>query len=326
MKLHTKTNSAAIYAYLPSFKMGVFALGVLIALGVWTYVDRVDTVVTSKDTTKPATSPDISKLDTDKDGVTDWKEKLFGLNPLLSDSDGDGTPDATEMREMEQGFQIKQEGSALKIQKSEVLTETARLAQDGMKAVISLNQQGALNQDSINALKETAVDTIQNKAYISTYGPKDIKTVRATEDNMTEYTNKVAYIFLKEEGVFLQDAPALLKTYTMTKSPKDLEKITKMRQNVTNMGLTLLSFQTPDQLSTAAVNTIREFDKYGMLLDDLKKIDSDPVSALSAIGQFYKSRLAVTNSTTELIREAQKLGITFTSSDPGGILIEAVTK
>lgn len=326
MKLRPNKDLSALYKYLPSMKMGLVALASLCAVLLYAYTNREETVVVQQNQKKAASGVDISRMDTDKDGVADWKEKLFGFNPLLSDSDGDGTPDSTEIAEAEQTLQIKQEKGAIETKQAAQLTETAKLAQDGMKAVIALNQQGALSDESIGALTETATDSIQNKEYTSTYTTKDIKIVRSNEESLSEYANKVAYIFLKEEAIFLQDGPALLKTYTMTRSPKDLQKVTAMRQNVTNMGITLLSFQTPDQLSPAAVRAIQEFDKYGMILDDLKKIDSDPVASLSAMSQFYKTRYTLTNSVVEIIREAQKLGVTFTAGDPGGILLEAATK
>ncbi len=42
------------------------------------------------------TTNDLDK-DTDRDGIPDWKETLFGLNPKLQDSNGDGTPDELPM-------------------------------------------------------------------------------------------------------------------------------------------------------------------------------------------------------------------------------------
>lgn len=38
-------------------------------------------------------APDTFSRDTDGDGIPDWQENLFGLNPNKADSNGDGTPD-----------------------------------------------------------------------------------------------------------------------------------------------------------------------------------------------------------------------------------------
>lgn len=304
----------------------LFGCVVLVGLGAYTYATKESPASAPKTNTQPTVSIDVSRTDTDRDGVPDWKENLFGFNPMLSDSDGDGTPDSTEILEQEKNLQIKQEGQGVERGQNETLTETATLARDGMKAVIALKQQGALSSDSVTALTETAVDSIQNKTYTTSYSSKDIKIIKSNADTLAEYANKVAYIFIKEEQGFLQDGPALLKTYTLTRSPSDLQKIKAIRQSVNNMGITLLSFQTPDELSPAALQMIQQFDIYGQIVDDLLKLDSDPVASLSALSQFYQVRYTLTNSAVEVVREAQKLGITFTSSDPGGILLQAAKK
>lgn len=41
-----------------------------------------------------APSPNAFDQDSDRDGISDWQENLFGLNPDKKDTDGDGTDDA----------------------------------------------------------------------------------------------------------------------------------------------------------------------------------------------------------------------------------------
>lgn len=74
-----------------------------VVVSVYMLVQKGTTAPKSTTESKRTVSGDIvasqQRVDTDNDGLEDWEEALWGTDAALADTDADGTPDGTEVRE-----------------------------------------------------------------------------------------------------------------------------------------------------------------------------------------------------------------------------------
>lgn len=306
--------------------MLIVATIVLTSLALYSYKTNTDNKknVALKDTTNTVSAiPNIDK-DTDGDGIPDWKEVLYHLDPNSSDTDNDGTPDSTEI---EQKLPILTSNTLSNGTKERAeLTETAKFTQEVVANAILLDQQGGLNKNTIKNMSEVAAQSIQNKTYVSPFTLENLKLAKTTDDNLYQIPNKVTAVFLSTSKITLQDVPAMLKNYTMTKSDADMHKIELVRQEVNKVGNYYLSLEVPNTLSNEYLHVIKTLDVYGAIIDDLMGIQHNPVPAMGALTQYYNARKELVNAVLQLDLSAQKQGVTFTSQDPAYILITMLRK
>src|ERR1035437_1193625 len=86
--------------YLPS-KNFLIALSVAVAIIIITVIINYSKSNTTKynndNLVTSNASSSVLTIDSDSDGLPDWKEVLYGTDPHKADTDGDGTPDGEEI-------------------------------------------------------------------------------------------------------------------------------------------------------------------------------------------------------------------------------------
>ena len=130
--------------------------------------------------------PTISRVnsafdrDTDGDGIPDWQETLFDLNPAASDTDGDGVVDT-----------IPDELQSLS-ENSEIVTTTDKLALE-IYNTIKQTDSAAIDESQISRATAEAVlktaDTLDRS--FARYTQKDLSIVIATSASKLAYKTKI---------------------------------------------------------------------------------------------------------------------------------------
>ena len=121
-----------------------------------------------------ATVEDLVNRDTDNDGILDWEESLSGTDPTKKDTDDDGIMDNIEI-ENSKNQDKSNEGTSLDPKENEKLSKTDQFSRELFSTIVSLNQNGAIDQAAIEKLSASLADNIQNTPPRKVFSISEIK-------------------------------------------------------------------------------------------------------------------------------------------------------
>lgn len=283
----------------------------------------------------------VTEVDTDKDGLADWKEALWKTDVNNPDTDGDGSQDGEEIknnRNPNKAFpddQLTEEeikslsGTAgvSSLQFSQVSKTDELMESFLMQYVLqkSLND-GILDEDAKKALMESVLGETSLKLPFKVYTMADIK-ISSLDDasSIKQYGNDMgALIKQYNPGVKIDEMLSSLKTSVDTKDSSGLAGFKSVVEKYSQLINEVSKISVPK----SAVNVHLEFlngasQVAEMFLGMYRSIE-DPFSGLIAVGNYKKivSDLSNTNETITLF--FQKKGIVYKSSESGYIFTNSV--
>jgi len=155
-------------------------------------------------------SSSIMNIDSDNDGLPDWKENLYGTDPKKADTDGDGTNDAEEISQdrdplkantaskgQEPNDKIDSaiiEKNKKEIEDYEKLNEIDKFSRNLISNIVaSQPTNGPMSTDTINSIVAGSLNELPQKNYTSITKDADLNLLKTDgtnlKRNMTDYVN-----------------------------------------------------------------------------------------------------------------------------------------
>ena len=214
--------------YLPSKKFVVF-IGSVVLLGAVIWVgsillgkkikyEKKDVEVVEGD----SSAQNFYTADADKDGVYDWEESLWGTDPKLKDTDGNGVSDGDEINDKKKEIQTRNglsEGEDL----SENLNQTEIFARELFSAASIANQNGGLSPEALQNFSNSFGKSVSSASIADVYKPSDLKLGDVAP---SDYKKSLAGVFNDyiKSGLSTESAMYRLSTGDAS-AESDLEKI-----------------------------------------------------------------------------------------------------
>jgi hypothetical protein len=193
--------------YLPS-KNFVIALSIAIAIILISvvFIYWKPSVTKYKNPADIASST-VMNIDSDNDGLPDWKEALYGTNPNKADTDGDGTNDGDEIAQNRDPLKkntalFGQEpndkiDTAIVEQNQKILdnyqnlSEIAKFSRDLVSNITaSVPTNGTMSTDTVNSLVSYSLKDIPQKQYVSITKAEDLNLLPTDSTNLKKnFTN-----------------------------------------------------------------------------------------------------------------------------------------
>ena len=239
--------------------------------------------------------------DADSDGIPDWQEGLYGLDPTKKETTP-GIPDNTAINKLktEQGNSAENEGGGVASALTAPLTETEKFSRELFAAVAAANQNGIADQATIDALGATLAEKIENPITRKVFLLSDIKIIDSdTTQAIQKYSDALNKIYLNypiKKGVvtvlqeFIEDEENIDKLL-------ELDSVINQTNKIINESLKM---QVPKSLSLLHLDLINNLQKMTENINDIKLFDSDPIVAMGAIIQYGENALASVSSANKL--------------------------
>lgn len=244
---------------------------------------------------------ELINKDTDKDGVFDWEESLWGTDPSKKDTDGDGVLDNTEIAQLKTDTENQNTTST---NKNTPQTETEKFSDEFLTTVAALNQSGSLDADTAEKIGASLAENIQKPTQNKIYKLSDLKIInnnskeiiqkyKETRDGIYKkyYSDQTALSVLQEFINDEENTAILLKFDAVANQHKKIIA-------------ELVKMQTPESLAATHLALINV--SQGMLENviDFKTLETDPIKAMGAITQYeqnFSTLLELVGQLTEII-------------------------
>lgn len=249
------------------------------------------------------TIEDLVDRDTDIDGIPDWQEGLYGLDPTKKETTP-GTPDSSaleKLRATQEKSATTQGGGNASALNTENLTQTEKFSRELFTTVAALNQNGTVDQATIDALGNSLAEKIENPPQRKIYTISDIKiTNNDTKQTIQKYSDTLNNIYLKQH--VKKGVPTILQEFTEDETNIDkLSELDPIINQANQIIGELLKIQVPQSLSLLHLDLINDSQSIVENISDIKFFESDPVVAIGAIVQYGKNVLTLESSARKLI-------------------------
>lgn len=231
---------------------------------------------------------DLIGQDSDHDGIADWEETLWGTDPNLKDTDGDGVNDDVAITKLKAQ---NTSGVTITGPEDEILTETDKFSRELFSTVATLNQAGPIDQDTVDKLSATLSDKLQTPVIRKVFLASEIK-VSATDDKAA--TQKYNTDLGKLASAYPMNGHVLdiLQEFLDSGETPDITILLKLDPITSqiNKSLTAMSkMEVPKSLVPLHINLMNTLEQTTENLTDLQLFDSDSIVAMSAMSQFNKN-------------------------------------
>ncbi len=240
----------------------------------------------------------ISKLDSDSDGLKDWEETLWKTDPNNPDTDGDGTEDNLEILANRNPLIAGPNDSLEKeIEEKEVnddfladldLNQTDIFAKDFFSGYVALKQADLLGSEEEKMILQKITDqTFKTEPKVNLYSLDNLKiTLDSGKDSLQKYSN--TFIKILSEIPNLRDDNIILKEALDNDSPESLKEIESNVVFYRKVINSLAEMEVPFILQEKHLTLINLFAKFINTTEQLLLIFTDPLTALVGAKEYYE--------------------------------------
>lgn len=297
--------------FLPSKKILLLLLVCIIVVGgiiVYSKRDTIKTLVETRQIKKElgtGTVTDFIQEDSDGDGIADWEEPLWGMDPHNPDTNADGVSDGEEINQKRKTLQEK-----TGVTPETTLNETQKFSREFFGIVASLSAQGTLTDQALqNLAQEFTSSTLNNTPPTPKYSQKDLQVNYTNSDTarITYYTElkKTLTPYLDSQmGLELQ----VIASGIYLNDNSRIQNLTIPAANYQDIATKLLTVPVPLEAASRHLALVNGFSTLGTTLLETTQILTDPVVGIAGL-------VAYKNSLDALLVHINTIDIYFKSHD-----------
>ncbi len=277
--------------------MGVVIITGVVILAVAMLVSRRQTFENKNDESLFLVEGAIENFyntDTDKDGVYDWEEGLWGTDPFNKDTDSDGVTDGEEIGSNKEEIREKNNLGG-EVTASEDLNQTEIFARQLFSAASLAGQQGGLSQESMEAFSKSFGGAISDSKIKDPFTLSDLKL---TAVSPVDYKTSLGEAF----DPYLQAGINPLNVIYRfsngdTAVSGDIDQLSEIYNGISN---SLLAIPTPHNAAGIQLSLINTTAKLSLAFINMKHIEDDPILAVVGFYQYQEYSVELENTLEKL--------------------------
>ena len=270
-----------------------------------------------------ATSSDPADIDSDGDGLPDWKEKLYGSDIHNPDTDGDGTNDGDEVRVGRDPTVPNTAGPG------NPPNDQLKYLQDPHFATSSTDIQGIrkeffakyLAENGRKIKEETLRDLIKTVRPEKFQVHNELIGLNVSSDNSTEaiktYLNAFGVLIKKYTLRTHRTEDEILADAMKTKSAEKLKELQLPIISYKNFAKDLTALQVPSILAGAHLSIVNGYEGMAKGLLGEETVFDDPVNGTAGLEAYSKYKIDVTTGYAMIVAYVGHNRIAFTADEPG---------
>lgn len=231
---------------------------------------------------------DLVNKDTDKDGILDWEEPLWGLDPTETETTP-GVPDSSVIKKLraEQGTSTSETSGDYE----ENLTETDKFSRELFSTIASLNQNGAMDEATVEKITNSLAEKMKNPTPRKIFTSADIKITKSDLfHTIANYGNALNNVYLKNP--IKGSAMAVLQKFIIDENNVDSSVLTELTPIIKQTQAIIdgaARIEVPQSLAPLHLEFLNSMERVVENLRDITLYDKDVIVALGGIIQYEKN-------------------------------------
>ena len=221
--------------------------------------------------------------DSNGNGIADWEERLWGLDPTVLYTNG--TPNATIIEQKKQALGISTSTTDTD------LNDTDRVARDLFTLTAALGQSDEIDQATLQRIASQLGNSIDIKQVANQYSVKDIETVPTSLANLTQYKKDMQRI-LSKYNINTPDIE-VLATALQNEDTTNLPQLVQSATSYRTLARELSRVKTPVGLAQDQVSIINGFAGIATAFTFITELDNNTLKALVGVSVYktYATKL-----------------------------------
>ncbi len=260
--------------YLPSSifikKAGILIVLIVIAILIVKITPTLRAKIKSNTLSKVFVK-DVASNDSNSNGIQDWEEKLWGLDPK-----GNG-PSNKEF------ITAKKKILAANSPAGSEPTENDKLSREFFALVMSLQDSGLSNDEILSKVSDQIGSKVTLIDVKNMYSYDIVKTVSTNRTSVTTYRNNLAILMKTCQDNGISSEMDLIGTALNHDDKNLLKGLPNIENAYKDCVVKMMQMNTPLELSKYHLNIMNNFEKSAQMLKTVENLFDDQISGLSAI-------------------------------------------
>ena len=277
--------------YLPSKKFTTIILFIIVLVALFFTIKGVISLFKNKNSTKgtPTTMVvgDLIQKDSNANGIPDWEEYLWGLNP---EKDG---PENKEFI-MSKKQTLAENNPSLFSSDTDSAKESEVLSKEFFAVVMSLVQSGNLNDESVTQVSDAIGQKIVPEPLPDIY-TKEMLTINNKQDSDIAYFQALDKLNTKYADKDMGSELTILAQGLANNDPKALEIASNIALSYRSFGQELIKIPIPEKIAVGGLSLANDYEKIAQSIESFKEILDNPLVGMKAILNYKKYNEGITS-------------------------------
>lgn len=270
-------------SYLPSklFMIRVASVVVIVAVvfGLIKLVHYLKNKPVKSTPAKMVVVGDLIQKDSNSNGIPDWEEYLWGLDPNKNGPENKEFILAKKKSLSDNG-QITEDNSNL--------SQNELLSRQFFAAIISLQQTGNLDDESIKSLTEAVGNNVTIQDIKDIYSNNMMTIVSDTQSNKDKYRNDLSKLAQKYSNADIGSELTIIIQGYNNQDPQAMYAVQSIAESYQKFGAELIKIPTPRSMVETSVTAANNYEKNGQTIKNMAKGLNDPIVGMRSILSYKK--------------------------------------
>ncbi len=271
--------------FLPSKKFVHRLLIIIAVLAIILSISQLIKFLKNKNQNKTLTSTrvvvkDIVKKDSNFNGIADWEESIWGLDPYKNgDLNKEFIMSKRALLENENIFPIKN---------TEEINETELMSRDIFALILALESSGDLNEANIESISEMIGENIEILPFENKYNNDSLTIIEASEKNHLIYFGIFSLLNDKYIDSGMGDELSLIGQGLANNDSSAFVALNSVASAYRLFGEELMKMPIPEDMKTDHVDLANNYEKVALSIEQLTKISNDTMVGIKGFINYNK--------------------------------------
>ncbi|NVN96666.1 hypothetical protein HXX01_00190 [Candidatus Nomurabacteria bacterium] len=222
---------------------------------------------------------DVVGKDSNNNGIADWEEYLWGLDPLKNG--------ASNKEYIMAKKKTLSENNPLSAPITGNAAESEALSQEFFAVVVSLMQSGGLTEDSIAKISDTIGQKIVPEQLPDIY-TRDMLVIDNKEDGDIEYFQALDKLNKKYADKDMGGELTIIAQGLANNNPQALRIAASIAESYRSFGQELVKLPVPEKIALGHLSLANDYEKIAKSLEGFSEILDNPLVGMKALLNYKK--------------------------------------